>query len=794
MSTVLKQYTDTLELNKILKMLADRAPLEDAKQAASSLYPHTDIAEVKELLAQTDDAYRMCAGYGSPSFGNARNMSNALARAESGGVLSMRELLDIAEVLRTVRSVKEWKNRCENVRSEHLDGFFSSLLPNKYFEEKIFCSIKSEEEMDDNASAELKNIRRKIHSSELNVRDRLEKTVRSPATAKFLQDEIITQRDGRYVIPVKSEYRSEIPGLLHDTSSSGATLFIEPMAIVEINNQIRELRVKEKQEIERILAEMSGEAASFAANIRTSYSAVTELCLIFAKASLAFDMKASMPSVNEDGRIFLKNARHPLLDRRTVVPVTVPLGGEHDTLIITGPNTGGKTVTLKTIGLFTLMAMCGMMLPVSDGSEISVFNNVLADIGDEQSIEQSLSTFSAHMTKIISIMNAADQHSLVLIDELGAGTDPVEGAALATAILIKLREKGARIGATTHYAELKSYALETDGVCNASCEFDVDSLRPTYRLIVGMPGRSNAFAISERLGLDKDTVRLARELVNDEDARFERVVAVLEKTVRDAENDRREAAKIRGELEVLKKSHREQLDGLAIKREKTMEKAREQAAAVVERARAEAERLLAELESLKKDGGSAEERIRKARAEMKSGLAKMQDAADPIEQGTAARHKFEKPLKKGDRVEIADIRKEATVLEDQTGDDVLVLAGIIKTRVPVSNLRPVEKSKGTTAKTRTVKRAASPETNVRTAASEIDIRGMTGDEASLELDRFIDNSVMGGLSTVWIIHGKGTGALKKAVHAYLKSNRSVASYRFGVYGEGEDGVTVVTLK
>lgn len=784
-------HTKTLELDKILEMLAARASVEDAKTAARELVPSTDCAAVNRLLCETDEAFRLSASFGSPSFGNAKNMTNALLRAENGGILSPRELLDIAEVLRTVRSLCEWHGHCENVDSRHLDTYFGALTVNRYFEEKIFTSIKSEDEIDDNASPELKNIRRKIHAAELSVRDRLEKTVRSQT--KFLQDAIITQRDGRYVIPVKAEYRSEVPGLLHDTSSSGATLFIEPMAIVEINNSIRELKVKERDEIDRILAELSGEAAGFADNIRISFDAVVSLCLIFAKASLGFNMKGTVPHLNTDGIIYFKNARHPLLDRKKTVPVTIPLGGEHDTLIITGPNTGGKTVTIKTVGLLTLMTMCGMMIPVSDGSEAAVFDKVLADIGDEQSIEQSLSTFSAHMKKIISIMDAADGNSLVLIDELGAGTDPVEGAALATAILMKLREKGAKIGATTHYAELKSYALETPGVCNASCEFDVDTLKPTYNLIIGMPGRSNAFAISERLGLDGETVALARGLVTDEDARFERVVATLEAKVREAENDRAEALRLKSETEELKKSNKQRLDELEAQKRKITDTARAEAAAVVDRTRAEAERLLSQLESLKNSDGDASERIRRARAELKEGLRKMSDAADPIENGNDG-YTLPRPLKKGDRVIISPIGKEATVMEEPRGDEVLILAGIVKTSVKLRDLRLVDKSKGTAAKTRTVRRTEKTEPNVRSASSEIDIRGFNGDDAAIELDRFIDNCVMAGLNTVWIIHGKGTGALKKSVREYLKSNRSVAAFRPGAYGEGEDGVTVVTLK
>ncbi len=787
-------HKETLELDKILKLLAKKTRIEAAKEMALNLEPKTAIGDVKELLGQTDDAYKLIASFGSPSFGSAKDMSNALARAEAGGVLTMRELLDIGEVLRTVRSLCDWRTHCENSDSPHIDGFFSLLTPNKYFEERIFASIKTDDEMDDNASLELKNIRRKIHSAELNVRDRLEKTVRSSNSSKFLQEAIITQRDGRYCIPVKAEYRAEVPGLLHDTSSSGATLFIEPMAVVEINNQIRELFIKEKEEIDRILAELSRDATGFAPNIKNSFYAVCELSLIFAKASLAFDMMACKPSLNDCGRIHLKNARHPLLDRKTVVPVTIPLGTDFDTLIITGPNTGGKTVTIKTVGLLTLMTMCGMMIPVSDGSEISVFNNILADIGDEQSIEQSLSTFSAHMTKIVSILNLADKNSLVLIDELGAGTDPVEGAALATAILLSLREKGAKIAATTHYAELKSFALETDGVCNASCEFDVATLKPTYKLIVGLPGRSNAFAISRRLGLSEQIVETAKSLVTEENTRLERIVGKLEDTVKEAEKNRNETARLKGEIERLKSQQSKKLQEAENLKAKALENAKEQAEIIISRTRAEAEKMLAELETLRKSNDSAEERIRRARAAVKGGTSKMHDTADPILESDNNSYTLPRPLKKGDRVIIAHLKTEAEVLEDQSGEQILILAGIMKTKISVSDLRLVEKHKAKPPKSRTVRKTAAPEKTVRTASTEIDIRGFTGDEAALELDRFIDNSVMAGLSTVWIIHGKGTGALKKAVREYLKNNQSVKNFRSGVYGEGEDGVTVAELK
>ena len=784
----------TLELDKVLKMLSDACALFDAKAAALELEPQTDLHKVERLLQETDDAYKLTAAFGSPSFGNCRNVDNALAKAESGGVLSMTELLNVGEVLRTIRSLYEWRSHCENIDSDAISPYFEALIPNRYFEDKIFMSIRSEDEMDDNASAELKNIRRKIRSAELNIRDRLEKMTRSSTVQKYLQDAIVTQRDGRFVVPVKAEFKSEVPGLLHDTSSSGATLFIEPMAIVEVNNEIRALLIKEKDEIDRILAEMSGEVAAFAPNIRGSYQSAVSLSVIFGKASLAFSMKAARPKLNDEGRVYLKNARHPLLSKKTVVPVTIPLGKEYDTLIITGPNTGGKTVTIKTIGLLSLMAMCGMMLPVSDGSTVSVFHNILADIGDEQSIEQSLSTFSSHMVKIISILEKADSRSLVLIDELGAGTDPVEGAALATAILMKLRQKKAIIASTTHYAELKTFALETEGVCNASCEFDVESLRPTYKLILGIPGRSNAFAISEKLGLGTDVVGLAKSLVKEEDTRFERVVAILEEEVKKAEVARRDADRLKGEVEALKKSLKQQDDELRQKRDKAMETAREQAMAVVDKARVEAERLLSELEAIKKAKDTDEERIRKARAAVKGSISKMQEAADPVDSISDEDYKLPRPLKKGDRVFVRDLKKEAVVEADPVSDQVQILIGVIKTRVPLKSLRLVENKKAEPAKHRTIKKAVNSEGNIRSAQSEIDIRGINGDEAAMELDRFIDNSVMAGLNTVWIIHGKGTGALKKAVHVYLKSNRSVANFRLGLYGEGEDGVTIVTLK
>lgn len=792
----MNKHYKTLELDKILSLLASFASLEDAKDEALALIPQTNMEEVTRLLGETDDAYRLWASHGAPSFGKATNVNNCLARSQSGGMLSMKEFLDVGEVLRVIRSLSEWRENCQGVKADYLDTYFSNLVPNKYFEEKIFFSIKSEDEMDDNASTELSNIRRKLRSQSLNVRDRLDKIIKGSA-AKYLQDAIVTQRDGRFVVPVKVEYKSEIPGLVHDTSSSGATLFVEPMAVVEINNEIKVLRAKEKDEIERILFEMSAELSTFADTIKASYQALVSLCLIFAKAALAYDMNASLPNVNTNGKIYLKKARHPLLSKRSVVPITVMLGKEFDTLVITGPNTGGKTVTIKTIGLLTLMVMCGLMIPVNDGSEVSIFENILADIGDEQSIEQSLSTFSAHMTNIISIMKQADDKSLVLIDELGAGTDPVEGAALATAILMNLREKGAKIAATTHYAELKSFALENDGVCNASCEFDVNTLRPTYNLIIGRPGSSNAFAISEKLGLPTQTVELAKQLVSEEDRRFENTVAILEAAARKTEEEKVAALKIRAELENLKRQNKARTEELDKKAEKIIAKAREEAALIVERTRNESNRIISELEQVKKgEETSAADRLRKAKAMLNSSENSLEAMADPIKEGTAKDYKLPRALVVGDDVKLIDIGSKAKVME-LSGTDALVSVGNIKMRVSLDNLMLIENGKAKEQpKHRTIKQRNSNTvaSGSRDAKSEIDLRGMNTDEAIMELDRYIDNSLLAGFGTIYIIHGKGTGVLRKNIQEYLKTHRSIKEFRNGLYGEGELGVTVATLK
>ena len=790
MSETMERHFKALELDKILHLLAEETSCDAAAELAQNLRPSTSLSQVKRLLTETDEAHTMMARFGAPSFGGLKDVSNSLRRAEAGGTLNMTELLRIATVLRTLRGIVDWRSKSEGVKSV-LDDRFDAIMPNKYLEDRINHAILSEEEMADNASPQLATIRRKIRSASSRARDQLEKMVRSPVTQKYLQDPIITMRDGRFVVPVKAECRGDVPGLVHDTSSSGATVFVEPMAVVEANNEVRVLLSQEQAEMERILAELSAEAGNFASGIISGYKEAVELNLIFAKANLGYKMKATLPLVNDEGKIELKRARHPLIDKEKVVPTDIELGLHFDTLVITGPNTGGKTVSLKTVGLLTLMAMCGLLLPVADNSQISIFNHVLADIGDEQSIEQSLSTFSAHMTNIIKIFEQADASSLILLDELGAGTDPIEGAALAMSILEALRRKGTRIAATTHYAELKAYALQTEGVENACCEFDVTTLRPTYRLLIGVPGRSNAFAISLRLGMDPEIVEHARELVSSENTRFEDVVQSLETSRQRLEEERKEAQRQRLEAEEASRAAKERKDAIDAQADREMEEARRRASELIARTRGQIDAMLNEMEELKKQKNKALTAEQKAK--LKSGLRALENEADPVRKKDEEAYVLPRPLKKGDPVLIYDIDKKGTVLQppDKDGKTALVQAGIIQTRVPVSNLRllnekPVKKPQGSV--TRSVNRA-----NVR-AAMELDVRGQTSDEALMNVDQFIDSAVLAGINMLTIIHGKGTGALRAAVQQHLKRHPNVKSFRLGTFGEGEAGVTIVELK
>ena len=739
------------------------------------------------MLRDTDDAYTLMARFGAPSFYGLVEVSGAARRAEAGGMLNLAELLRIAGVLRAMRGIVEWRRKSEGMQTG-LDWRLDSLAPNQYLENRIQTAVLSEEEVADHASPQLASIRRKIRSASARVRDQLDKLIHSPAYQKYLQDPIVTMRSGRYVVPVKAECRGDVPGLVHDTSSSGATVFVEPMSVVEANNEIRVLEVQEKEEIERILQELSQEVGGFADALCGGYEAAVELNVIFAKASLAYDMKATLPHLNREGKIVLKSARHPLIDRRKVVPTDIFLGGEFDALVITGPNTGGKTVALKTIGLLTAMALCGLMLPVAEHSEVSLFRHVLVDIGDEQSIEQSLSTFSAHMSNIVRILQEADGESLVLLDELGAGTDPVEGAALAIAVLEELQGKGVKLAATTHYAELKEYALRAPRVENACCEFDVATLRPTYRLLIGVPGRSNAFAISLRLGLEESLVERAKELVSQENAKFEDVVQQLETSRQALEKERQEVQALRQEAERLREEAQARQKKQEEQMQAEMEMARQKAAELVSRTRGQIDALMDELDNARRKGSlSMEQKVR-----LRGGLRSLENTADPVYAKEGEQYRLPRPLQVGDPVLIFDIDKKGVVAEIPPGSDqVVVQAGIIKTRVPLSNLRLLEEKPVQAPKRRVTKQISSRRTG---GSMELDLRGQTVLDALLEIDRFLDSAVLTGLHQVTIIHGKGTGALRKAVQDHLKRHPAVKQYRLGTFGEGEDGVTIAELK
>ena len=797
-----QRYFHTLELDKVLAKLADQANCDDSKRMALSLTPSDDFSTVQLLMKKTSDAYMLSARYTSPSLHKLKNCEMALHKAEKGSNLSLRELMDVSSVLHNIRSVKDWRKRCEG-ESTSLDPLFEVLTPNRELENTIDNAVLSEEELADSASAELASLRRKINQAKLRVRERLDQLIKSPTQSKYLQEALVTQRDGRFVVPVKSEYRSEIKGLVHDTSSSGATLFIEPMAVVEANNEIRVLQAKEKQEVDRIIMELSVKVGEFAESIIYSYRSLVEIDLYFAKASLAYKMKATVPNILQTGEIDLKRARHPLIDPEKVVPIDVNLGKDFNTLVITGPNTGGKTVTLKTMGLLTLMAMCGLMLPVAENSSISVYKKVLVDIGDEQSIEQSLSTFSAHMTNIVSIIEEADSDSLVLIDELGSGTDPVEGAALAISIMERLAMYGAKVGATTHYAEIKEYALQTPGVCNASCEFDVETLKPTYRLLIGIPGKSNAFAISQRLGLPEEIIEAAKRNISAEKTRFEDVLSQLDQTRQELEKEKEEVDRLRAEqleskrnLEQFKQKTYKQMD-------RELQNAQEKANRIVSSVKAESEKLLQELDDIRRQKESEEfsKLVQGAKSSYRSNINRLEDTANPVIGRVKEEYTPPRPFKKGDLVLITQLNEEGVLLSDpDNAGNVQVQAGIIKTKVPVSDLRLVDKKRrrqlnrmekksngGGVTRTLTDK-------SQRSASSEIDLRGQTIEEGIMMVDQYIDSCLLMGIKTITIIHGKGTGALRNAIQQHLKNHKAVRSFRLGVYGEGENGVTIAELK
>lgn len=795
MGQISEKTLKTLELDKILELLREQASLADTKEQALLLRPNTDLQGVKETLNETFEAYTFMSRYSAPSFGSAVNVTSAIARAAASAVLSMQELLDIAEVLRIVRGIKNWRGDCNGIENSCLDYLFNALVPNKFLEDKITFAIKNETTVSDNASPMLYDIRRKIIAKSEKIRDILDKIVRGPSS-KHLQDALVTQRDGRFVVPVKSESKGQIPGIVHDVSSKGSTVFVEPLSVVETNNEIRILALREQEEIERILAELSAMVGDFSESIAESYKALLSLDLVFAKAKLAYKMKAAMPQLNDDGVVYLKNARHPLINYKSVVPISLELGKTYHSIVVTGPNTGGKTVTLKTTGLLVLMTMCGLMIPVDDGSKISIFRKIFADIGDEQSIEHSLSTFSSHIVNIISILEKADSDSLVLFDELCAGTDPVEGAALAKVILMRLALYGSKVLVTTHYPELKSYAIDTDGVEIASCEFDVATLRPTYRLIIGQPGRSNAFAISQRLGMPLDMIEEVKNQVTDEDMRFERVVATLEKARQAAEEERLKAQRNRIELQKLREQAENLERELQAKQKKLLEQTREQANNIIEAARHKSSLLLNELEEMKKQftAQNASEMLKKARADYKSTISDLQNTADPVVENKAGGEAVT-TVQKGDIVLVVDLGRDATVVDVKSEKrQAQVMSGSIKLWVDFDNLRMKRKNAPTTEKTKTRKVSGLVSRANRQVSGEVDIRGMASDEALLELDRYIDNALVSGLETIRIIHGKGTGVLRKSVQAHLRGHKAVKTFRLGTFGEGENGVTIAELK
>ena len=783
----------TLELPAVLEMLAAEAVGDTAKEQARELTPSTDAATVRHRQEETSAAKTMMVVRGSPGFSGVKDVRASLARADLGGALNTRELLDIARVLQCARLVRGYIAE-DSVGKTPIDHLFYALHANKFLEEKITNSISGEDEIADSASPELANIRRQMRAAAARARDSLQKLISSPSYAKVLQEPIITMRQDRYVVPVKAEHKGAVPGLVHDISASGATLFIEPMGAVKANNELRELSAKEKLEIERILAELSADCAEHRDDISSDFEILVRLDLIFAKAKLSYKLNCQSPSMEGKG-IVLRRARHPLLDQSKAVPISLELGESFDTLVITGPNTGGKTVSIKTIGLLAAMNQCGLHIPADDGSNLPVFSHILADIGDEQSIEQNLSTFSAHMSNIVNIISECDEASLILFDELGAGTDPTEGAALAVAIIEYCRRKGAMIAATTHYAELKVYATNEPGVQNASCEFDVETLRPTYHLLVGIPGKSNAFAISRRLGLGEDIIEDAKNRVSSDSASFEATIEKLEQTRLLLEKDRNEAAvKLREAQESAKKAAFLKAE-LEVRLDKADIKSRREAERIIQEARDTAEEVFRELDDMRKKANEQEDvqQINEARSQLRRKLNLSEQALKKDDVEKLPEQKSSRPVRVGDTVQIKSMGIKATVLSISSDRVLSLRAGIMNVSAKEDEVLLLEGQSAAGAKSAAPKAAP---TQLRTAGvpSEIDIRGMESLEGVLAAERYIDSAIMAKLKTVTIIHGKGTGALRAAVQQMLKKNKSVKSFRLGRFGEGEAGVTVVELK
>lgn len=788
----------TLELHKILELLANECSSEMSKKLALKTHPIYELSKVKKEIDKTDTAFNLSVKFGTPAFHNISDITDSIKLADTGSTLSLKNLLKIKDVLVQSHELINYRNQFSDEQTV-LDYLFDSLFANEFLEKKLQASIINEEELADDASPELSRIRKKINQASVKIRENLEKMIRSKSTQKYLQEAIITVRDGRFVVPVKTENKSDVPGLIHATSGSGSTIFVEPISVVEANNDIQILIGEEKDEINRIIAELSSLCADFKEQFFSNLNAIKQLDLYFSKANLAAKMNAIPPIISDNGVIHLKKARHPLIDKEKVVPIDFSMGNDKHVVVITGPNTGGKTVILKTVGLLTLMTMCGLLIPVSDGSKISIFNKILVDIGDSQSIEQNLSTFSSHINKVIDIIKTADNKSLVLLDELGSGTDPVEGAALAVSIINKLKENGAEIVTTTHYQELKMYALETDGIVNASCEFDTKTLQPTYKLIFGTPGKSNAFEIALKLGMDEEIIDSSKRLINSENKQFETVLERLENERQQYEKNRITAEALKTELNRLKNELEQERDELEKSKQSIIDKASREANAIITRVERESDVLLDELKEIKKQKNkdNFEKRAIDAKHKAKNTINKLYNEANPVNSKKGNEYKLPRPLKKGDNVLITDTNAKGIVVTppDDSGY-CYIQAGIMKTKIHISKLRLKEKEKVTLnnkkieskVSTKNVQSVAS-----RKASFELDIRGYAVDEGLYELDRFIDNAILSHIGVITIIHGKGTGVLKNAVRNHLKHHKQVKSSRRGVYGEGEDGVTVAEL-
>ncbi len=794
------KYLKTLELEKILDMLAELASNDETKRMALAIRPDNDLERVRYENLKTNQALALSIQFGTPPFSNFKDISSVAARAKSGAIISLRDLMDIAGMLRQIKGLANWYSSCENIETE-LSYLFSRLAPNDWLLEKLERSIISENEIADAASPELAAIRRKINRAGMQLRETLDKMVKNKTTQQYLQESNVTIRDGRFVLPVKTEYRGQVAGLVHDTSATGQTIFIEPMAIVEANNDIRILQGKEQEEIERIIHELCRECGEYADILCENYKVCAELNLYFAKSNLAAKLNCTMPVITDDGVIALKKARHPLLDRKKAVPIDLELGGKYQALIITGPNTGGKTVALKTAGLLSAMTMCGLLIPVADGSSISVFDHILVDIGDSQSIEQNLSTFSSHTNKVIEILHTADEKSLILLDELGSGTDPVEGAALAVSIIRRLMESGAKLMVTTHYQELKVFAIDSPDVENASCEFDIETLRPTYRLIVGSPGKSNAFAISSSLGMPDDIIEDAKSRVSDANSRLEEVISKLEASRIELERQKDDIRRLRSEAAEHEEVLRREREELERSKAEEMEKARQRAMTIIEQTKAESNELLDELDKLRKEKDKKDfsSNVSGMKSRTKQSFNKMYDAANPVDKRDPNEgYVLPRKLRRGDTVYVVDLQRKGIISGDPDGSDfVFVQMGVMKTKMNISRLRLEETEKVTYANKPARQNRKMNKVGVkaeRRGKMELDIRGCACDDGIYQLDSFIDQAVMSNISMITIIHGKGTGLLRKAVHQRLKSHPSIKSFRLGVYGEGEDGVTIAELK